>query len=153
MLLASDFIHVTADFWRDPEQKTALPWYNWGPETTRYRAVTCLLCIWQVPFFATAHPDCEFPLFPLFSSFLPGEYLETGSVHSIQKRSVTGIAFNPNHPGNVSSRDSAIGRATGYGLDDWRVGVRAPVGSIILSSLQGPVRLWGPPSRSLLPWG
>jgi hypothetical protein len=32
------------------------------------------------------------------------------------------------------SRDSAVGIATGYGLDDRGVGVRIPVGSRILSS-------------------
>jgi hypothetical protein len=43
------------------------------------------------------------------------------------------------------SRDSAVGLATGYGLDDRGVGVRVPVGSIILSSPNCPDRLWGPP--------
>jgi hypothetical protein len=32
------------------------------------------------------------------------------------------------------SRDSAVGVATGYGLDDWGFRVRVPVGSRILSS-------------------
>jgi hypothetical protein len=32
------------------------------------------------------------------------------------------------------SRDSAVGIATGYGLDDWGVGVRRPVGSRICST-------------------
>jgi hypothetical protein len=35
---------------------------------------------------------------------------------------------------------------TGYGLDDRGVGVRVPVGARIVSSPQGPDRLWGPPS-------
>jgi hypothetical protein len=43
------------------------------------------------------------------------------------------------------SQDSSIGIATGYGLDDWGVRVRVPVGSRIFSSPR-PDRLWGPPS-------
>jgi hypothetical protein len=44
------------------------------------------------------------------------------------------------------SRDSAVGMATGYGLDDWEVGVRVHVGSRIFSSPRHPDRLWVPPS-------
>jgi hypothetical protein len=46
----------------------------------------------------------------------------------------------------IISRDSVIGRATGYGLHDRVVGVRVPVGSRIFSSPRRPDRLWGPPS-------
>jgi hypothetical protein len=42
------------------------------------------------------------------------------------------------------SRDSAVGIATGYALDDQGVGVRVPVGSRIFSSPRRPDRLWGP---------
>jgi hypothetical protein len=45
-----------------------------------------------------------------------------------------------------SSVYSAVGITTGYGLDDRGVGVRAPVGSRILSSPRRPDRLWGPPN-------
>jgi hypothetical protein len=54
-------------------------------------------------------------------------------------------------------RDSVVGIATGYGLDDRGVGVRVPVGSRIFSSPRRSDRLWGPPSilsngyRGLLP--
>jgi hypothetical protein len=44
------------------------------------------------------------------------------------------------------SRDSAVGIATGYGLDDWEIGVRVPVGSRIITSPCLPDRLWGPPN-------
>jgi hypothetical protein len=44
------------------------------------------------------------------------------------------------------SRESAVGIATGCGLDDWRVGVRVPVGASIFSSPRRPDRVWGPPS-------
>jgi hypothetical protein len=59
----------------------------------------------------------------------------------------------------IGSRDSAVGMATGYGLDDRGVGVRVPVGSRIFSSLYRPDRFWCPPSllcngyRGLFPWG
>jgi hypothetical protein len=43
------------------------------------------------------------------------------------------------------SRDSAVGIATGYGLDDRGGGVRILVGSRIFSSPR-PDRIWGPPS-------
>jgi hypothetical protein len=45
------------------------------------------------------------------------------------------------------SGDSAVGIATGYGLDDLGVGVRVPLGSRIFSSPRCPDRLWGPFSR------
>jgi hypothetical protein len=48
-------------------------------------------------------------------------------------------------PHSVDSRDSAVGIAAGYGLDDRGVGVPVPVGSKISSSPPRPDRLWGPP--------
>jgi hypothetical protein len=42
-----------------------------------------------------------------------------------------------------TSRDTVVGIATGYGLDDRGVGVRVPVGSRIFSSPRRPDRLWG----------
>jgi hypothetical protein len=46
---------------------------------------------------------------------------------------------------NRRSRDSIVGIATGYGLDDLEVGVRVPVRSRIFTSPY-PDRLWGPPN-------
>jgi hypothetical protein len=44
------------------------------------------------------------------------------------------------------SRDSAVGIATGYGLDDQEVGVRVLLEARIFTSPFLPDRLWGPPS-------
>jgi hypothetical protein len=44
------------------------------------------------------------------------------------------------------SRDSVVGIATGYGLDDRGVGVPVSVGSRIFSSPRRPDQLWGPPN-------
>jgi hypothetical protein len=49
---------------------------------------------------------------------------------------------------NDKSRDSIVGIATSYGLDDKGVGVRVPVGSRIFSSSRRPDRPWGPPNLS-----
>jgi hypothetical protein len=49
------------------------------------------------------------------------------------------------------SRDSSVGIATGYGLDNGGVGVRVPVGPRIFSSPRRPDGFWGP--NSLLLYG
>jgi hypothetical protein len=46
----------------------------------------------------------------------------------------------------IGSRDSSVGLATGYGLDDRGVGVQVPVGSRIFSTPRRQDRLWGPPN-------
>jgi hypothetical protein len=57
------------------------------------------------------------------------------------------------------SRDSVVGIATGYGLDDRGVGVQVPVVSKIFSSPRRPDMLWDPPNlpsngyRGLFPGG
>jgi hypothetical protein len=45
----------------------------------------------------------------------------------------------------VKHRDSAVGIATGYELDDLVIGVRVPVGLRIFSSPRRPDRFCGPP--------
>jgi hypothetical protein len=50
--------------------------------------------------------------------------------------------INPFHI--TRSRDSSVGIATGYGLDDSGVGVRVPLWSRIFSCPRRPDRLWGP---------
>jgi hypothetical protein len=44
---------------------------------------------------------------------------------------------------SARSRDSAVGTATGYGLDDPGVGLRVPVGSRIFSSTRRPMGTGG----------
>jgi hypothetical protein len=44
------------------------------------------------------------------------------------------------------SRDSVVGIATSYGLDNRGVGVQVHVGSRVFSSPRRPDQLWGPPS-------
>jgi hypothetical protein len=44
------------------------------------------------------------------------------------------------------SRDSVVGIATGYELDDRGIGVLDPIGSKIFSSPRCPDRLWGSPN-------
>jgi hypothetical protein len=46
----------------------------------------------------------------------------------------------------LKSRDSAVGIATGYGLDGQVFGVRVPEGSRIFTSPRRSDRLWGQPS-------
>jgi hypothetical protein len=41
---------------------------------------------------------------------------------------------------------NVAGTATGYGLNDWGVGIRIPVGSRIVSSPRRSDRFWGPPN-------
>jgi hypothetical protein len=43
-------------------------------------------------------------------------------------------------------RDSAVGIATGYGLEDREVGVRVPVGLRTFSSSHRPDQLWAHPA-------
>jgi hypothetical protein len=44
------------------------------------------------------------------------------------------------------SRDSVVGIANGYGLEDRGAGVQVLLGSRIFSSPRRPNRLWGPPN-------
>jgi hypothetical protein len=46
----------------------------------------------------------------------------------------------------LGSRDSAVGIATGYGLDDRGIGIQVPAESRIFSSPRRPDRLWDPPN-------
>jgi hypothetical protein len=56
------------------------------------------------------------------------------------------ITLNYKRSLSTRSRDSVVGIAISYGLDDRGFGVRVPVGLKIFSSPESPDRLWGPPS-------
>jgi hypothetical protein len=85
--------------------------------------------------------DCRFqkspPLVPTMSQMNP---VHTSPPYAYN---IHFNIFSPLHIG-LRSRDSAVGIATGYGLNDRRVGVRAPVGPRMFSSSRRPERLWGP---------
>jgi hypothetical protein len=82
-------------------------------------------------------------------------YSVTGMSGQLQARAAlppVGLRAGPYAvPYRMGSRDSSVGIATGYGLDDRGVGVRVTVGSRIFFSPRRPDRLWGPPN--LLPNG
>jgi hypothetical protein len=51
-------------------------------------------------------------------------------------------------------RDSSVGTATGYGLDEGGVEVRVPIGGKIFPFPSRSVRFWGPPNLlSNVYWG
>jgi hypothetical protein len=50
----------------------------------------------------------------------------------------------------IVNRDSSVGIAAGYEMDDREVGVRVPVGSRIFTSPYRLDRLWGPPGLFIL---
>jgi hypothetical protein len=52
--------------------------------------------------------------------------------------------FKSYYPKVRMNRDSSVGIATGYWLDDLRFGVRVPVASRIFYSPRRPDRVWGP---------
>jgi hypothetical protein len=56
------------------------------------------------------------------------------------------IRRNPDLFKADENRESAVGIATGYGLDDQEVGVRVSMGARIFTSPCHPDRLWGPPN-------
>jgi hypothetical protein len=58
------------------------------------------------------------------------------TVNNDRKNSTNNIPYDKSE--TYRSRDSAIGIATGYGLDDRGVGVRVPLGSRIFSSPRRP---------------
>jgi hypothetical protein len=69
--------------------------------------------------------------------------------HLIEDRYISSLAFS-----KLWSRDSAVGIATDYGLDDWWVVDRVPVRVRILFSPCCPDQFWGPHSfLSNVYWG
>jgi hypothetical protein len=72
-------------------------------------------------------------------------FVRFGVLRAVTMKYTTFWDNAPCSPAEVS-RDSAVGIATGYKLDDRGVGIRVPVDSKIFSSPHRPDRLWGPPS-------
>jgi hypothetical protein len=73
--------------------------------------------------------------FHAFPKLLSSSLLSTKVNIKIYKIIILFVAFR--------NRDSSVGIATGYGLDNRRVGVRVPVGSRIFCPPRRPDRLWG----------
>jgi hypothetical protein len=53
----------------------------------------------------------------------------------------------------IGSRDSVVGIATGYGLDDRGVGLRVPIGPRIFSTLSRPAQGYTQPPIQWFPGG
>jgi hypothetical protein len=70
---------------------------------------------------------------------------ECGFLKCFMHTAVSGEQFRIYFLGN-EIRDSVVGIATGYGLDDRGVGVRAPIESRIFSYPRRPDWVWGPPN-------
>jgi hypothetical protein len=85
-------------------------------------------------------------LFSFYPIILRRKLLETAP-WSIS-RSFSSTLINYCWTWGSMSRDSSVGIATSYGLDDRGVAVRGPVGPRMFSSPRRPDRLWGPPSLS-----
>jgi hypothetical protein len=99
----------------------------------------------------------SFYLYPAKStSYEAPHYATVSNLPSVHSSSVRIFSSAPI---NKDSRDSAVGIAAGYGLDDQEVGVQVPVGSRFFTSPCYPERLWGPLSlisngyRGLFPRG
>jgi hypothetical protein len=56
------------------------------------------------------------------------------------------FCFSLQYNSKAQSRNSSVGIATDYGLDDREVGIRVPVESNFFSSPRRPARLCGPPN-------
>jgi hypothetical protein len=77
-----------------------------------------------------------YPSFSLYASrTINFEQILHGDLQTVIKKTICQCSW-----------DSAVGIATGYGLDDQGVGVRVPVGARIFISPCRPDRLFGPPS-------
>jgi hypothetical protein len=91
----------------------------------------------------------------LFQDLLPYKILGSESVKSLRSLYVRHAFITD----AMMFRGSAVGIATGYGLDDRGIGVPVPVGATIFSSPSSWDRLWGPPNllskgyRKLFPGG
>jgi hypothetical protein len=66
-------------------------------------------------------------------------------VHNLP-RYFSEVHYNVIFPSMPESRDSVVGIATGYELDDQEVGVRVLVGAKIITSPCGPDRFWVHPT-------
>jgi hypothetical protein len=75
----------------------------------------------------------------LKTACLVPQFVGSDTLHCFLKVTFLVVTF---HDG---SRDSSVGIATGYGLDDRGVGARVPVEARIFFSPRRPDRFWGPP--------
>jgi hypothetical protein len=94
--------------------------------------------------------EVPLPVFRMYSTFPPPSLFETFSVQRtllfvIILELLAGVYKLWSSSVRNKIRDSVVGIATSYRLDDRGVGVRVPVRPRIFSSPRRPDRLWGPP--------
>jgi hypothetical protein len=99
----------------------------------------------QLSHFRVRVPWDSWPYFTVSDSLFVTSYYSQGYDGGIRPRLHMGVTNMNYIILYLRNRNSAVVIATGYGLDDRRVGVRIPVESRILSSPRRPDWLWGTP--------
>jgi hypothetical protein len=140
---------------------------------TCFTLVSCLACSSTLKMEATCFSETSVELQRTAQRHIPEDITSSSGIPAVSSQKSTfhsrhshrceilksnkgmKLFLNPKH----FCRDSALGVATGYGVDGRVVGVRGPVRARIFASPRRPGRFWGPPSllssgyRGLFPRG